>query len=76
MTAGRCADLSEEAGESLAATATSVDTWLLVEVGGTWPRDVSDASRARRDGLGQDRRLAGRRPLVEAPLHPSPRSGT
>jgi hypothetical protein len=44
MTAGRCADLSEEAGESLAATATSVDTWLLVEVGGTWPRDVSDAA--------------------------------
>ena len=42
MTAGRCADLSEKAGESLAATATSVDTWLLVEVRGTWPRDVSD----------------------------------
>lgn len=42
MTTGRCADLSEGAGESLAATATSVDTWLLVEVGGTWPRDVSD----------------------------------
>ena len=41
MTAGRCADLSEEAGESLAATATSIDTWLLVEVRGTWPRDVS-----------------------------------
>jgi hypothetical protein len=44
MTAGRCADLSEEAGESLAATATSVATWLLVEERGTWPRDVSDAS--------------------------------
>ena len=44
MNAGRCADLSEEAGESLAATATSVDTWLLVEVRGTWPRDVSDAT--------------------------------
>ena len=42
MTAGRCADLSQEAGESLAATATSVETWLLVEVRGTWPRDVSD----------------------------------
>jgi hypothetical protein len=44
MTAGRCADLSEDAGESLAATATSVDTWLLVEVRGTWPRDVADGS--------------------------------
>ena len=42
MTAGRCADLSAAAGESLVATATSVDTWLLVEVRGTWPRDVSD----------------------------------
>lgn len=42
MTTGRCADLSEEAGESLAATATTVHTWLLVEVRGTWPRDVSD----------------------------------
>ena len=42
MTNGRCADLSEEAGESLAATATTVSSWLLVEVGGTWPRDVSD----------------------------------
>jgi hypothetical protein len=42
MTGGRCADLSEEAGESLAATATMVRNWLLVEVRGTWPRDVSD----------------------------------
>ncbi len=42
MTNGRCADLSEAAGESLAATATSVRNWLLVEVPGTWPRDVSD----------------------------------
>ena len=42
MTAGRCADLSAAAGESLVATATSVDMWLLVEVRGTWPRDVSD----------------------------------
>lgn len=42
MTSGRCADVSEAAGESLAATATSVRDWLLVEVPGTWPRDVSD----------------------------------
>ncbi len=44
MTVGRCSDLSAEAGESLVATATPVDTWLLVEVRGTWPRDVSDAA--------------------------------
>jgi hypothetical protein len=42
MTNRRCADLSAEAGESLAATATTVHNWLLVEVRGTWPRDVSD----------------------------------
>lgn len=44
MTSGRCADLSEIAGESLAATATTVHNWLLVEVLGTWPRDVSDTT--------------------------------
>jgi hypothetical protein len=37
----RCADLSELAGESLDATATTTRSWLLVEVPGTWPRDVS-----------------------------------
>ncbi len=44
MTTGRCADLSEAAGESLAATATTAHNWLLVEVRGTWPRDVGDVS--------------------------------
>jgi hypothetical protein len=38
---GRCADLSEAAGESLAATAVTARSWLLVEVPGAWPRDVS-----------------------------------
>jgi len=42
VTSGRCAVLSEEAGESLAASATTAANWLLVEVRGTWPRDVSD----------------------------------
>jgi hypothetical protein len=44
--AARCAELSELAGESLAATASTTESWLLVEVPGTWPRDVSDG-----DGL-------------------------
>jgi hypothetical protein len=39
---GRCADLSEAAGESLAATAVTARSWLLVEVPGAWPRDVSE----------------------------------
>ncbi len=44
MTSARCADLSAAAGESLAATATTAHTWLLVEVRANWPRDVSDTS--------------------------------
>jgi hypothetical protein len=37
----RCAELSEVAGESLAATAATAGSWLLLEVPGTWPRDVA-----------------------------------
>ncbi|MGH3127420.1 MAG: sucrase ferredoxin [Gaiellaceae bacterium] len=42
MTSARCADLSEAAREPISATATNALNWLLVEVRGTWPRDVSD----------------------------------
>ena len=38
----RCSELSERAGERLGATATTVANWLLVEVPGSWPRDVAD----------------------------------
>jgi hypothetical protein len=38
---GRCADISAAARESIVATATTADTWLVLEVQGTWPRDVS-----------------------------------
>jgi hypothetical protein len=40
----RCSDLSERAGEQLGATATNAENWLLVEVPGTWPRDVSEGA--------------------------------
>ena len=43
MSAERCSDISLDAGESLAATATTAEHWLLVEVPGSWPRDVSVA---------------------------------
>jgi hypothetical protein len=39
-----CADLSEDASESLAATASRVDRWLLVEYGDLWDRDVLGGS--------------------------------
>jgi hypothetical protein len=47
----RCADVSEATGEPLSATATTAVNWLLVEVRGSWPRDVAEggldaASRA------------------------------
>jgi hypothetical protein len=42
VTVSRCADLSEAAREPISATATNALNWLLVEVRGTWPRDVSD----------------------------------
>jgi hypothetical protein len=41
VTSERCSDLSLVAGEPLAATATTAERWLLVEVSGTWPRDVA-----------------------------------
>jgi hypothetical protein len=44
VTEARCAELSAAAGESLVATATTAHNWLLVEVRGTWPRDVADLS--------------------------------
>ena len=37
----RCSDASRAAGESLHATASTVERWLLIEIAGSWPRDVS-----------------------------------
>jgi hypothetical protein len=37
----RCSEISLGAHESLVATATTAERWLLVEVPGSWPRDVS-----------------------------------
>ena len=68
----RCADLSELAGEPLGATATTAENWLLVEVPGTWQRDVADgaglpdaaraAARAWLDATPSSRLLFLRRP--------------
>ncbi len=37
----RCAELSEAVGEPLGGTAVTARAWLLLEVPGAWPRDVS-----------------------------------
>jgi hypothetical protein len=42
--APRCSDASRAAGEPLAGTAVTATSWLLLEVTGGWPRDVSDAA--------------------------------
>jgi hypothetical protein len=42
VTVRRCSEISLDAHESLVATATTAEHWLLVEVPGSWPRDVSD----------------------------------
>jgi hypothetical protein len=39
-----CADVSGAASESLAATASRIDRWLLVEYRGLWDRDVLSGS--------------------------------
>ncbi len=39
-----CSDASRAAGEPLAGTALHATSWLLVEVPGPWPRDVSDGA--------------------------------
>ncbi len=38
----RCSEISLAAGEPLAATATTAERWLLLEVPGAWTRDVAD----------------------------------
>ena len=70
---GRCADFSEAAGESLAATAVTARAWLLVEVPGAWPRDVSAPRHAaprpqsRRSARGSPRRRGSRLQFVRRP---------
>jgi hypothetical protein len=44
VSAVRCADASRAAGEPLAATATTSEHWLLVEVRGGWSREVATSS--------------------------------
>jgi hypothetical protein len=39
-----CSAVSAEAGESLSATASRIEHWLLVEYAGYWPYDPLDAS--------------------------------
>jgi hypothetical protein len=58
----RCAEFSELAGESLDATASTTQSWLLVEVPATWSRDVSEG-----DGLPEAARRSVRAWLERTP---------
>jgi hypothetical protein len=42
--AERCSDRSRAAGEQLPGTAATVDRWLLLEVPGSWSRDVGSGA--------------------------------
>ena len=67
-----CAETSRERGESLVATASRVDHWILVEYRGGWRRDPVDGSllsaelkahlREQRDALPHARVLFVRKP--------------
>jgi hypothetical protein len=67
-----CSELSQANGEPLAATASRVDNWLLVEYRGVWARDELTASllapslkahlRAQLGALSRSRLLFVRRP--------------
>jgi (2Fe-2S) ferredoxin len=67
-----CAEASRARDESLEATASRVDHWILVEYRGGWRRDPVDGSllspelkahlRAQRDALGHARILLVRKP--------------
>ena len=59
----RCSERSLAAGESLTATATPATQFLLVEVPGAWPRDVSGGDglpAEMRETAPADERPAGR----------------
>ena len=72
---GRSAPRSRcENAEPLAATASRVDHWLLVEYRGLWGRDVLAAQRALRPRSRRASRAGGGPPAHEAALRPPPRA--
>ncbi len=66
-----CADVSREHSESLAATASRIDHWLLVEYRGVWSHDalagsgLSDSVKSRLGAL-----VAARRARAPPGRHP------
>jgi hypothetical protein len=79
-TSARCSDVSELAGEPLGATAPHAENWLLVEMPGTWDRDVGDgaglpepARRAASDWL--ERTASSRLLFIRRPGRARPSTG-
>jgi hypothetical protein len=62
MSVPRCSDASVLAGEPLGASATHAENWLLVEMPGTWQRDVGGA-----EGLPESARHAAGQWLEHTP---------
>jgi hypothetical protein len=59
-----CSELSEAAGEPIAGTASFARSWLVVEVPGNWPRDVSDGAGLPPEGREAVRHWLGRTPAA------------
>lgn len=62
-----CAEMSRELGEPLAATASRIESWLLVEYAGYWPYEPLDAAvfaGSLREHLASQLRAAGRARLL------------
>lgn len=77
MTDARCADASAAAGEQLAGTAATAASWLLLELAGTWPRDVSAVVEDGQPGSAVLRRWLAETPSSRLLLirHPRPARG-
>ena len=74
MTRPTLSELSEQPESRSAATAYARRDWLLVEVPGTWPRDVSDGVGLHAAGAAGAQRWLERTPTLAPPLRAAPGS--
>ena len=69
-----CSEVSREHGEQLAATASRVDRWILIEHHGAWGKDAVDSSGLSAEVKAHLARARGRPAAGEGALHPAPRA--
>ena len=69
-----CSEVSREHGEPLAATASRVDRWILIEYHGAWGRDAVDSSALSAEVKAHLVRRADALRPVKVLVHPPPRA--